>query len=516
MPLLYEMTWIKATRQWQKRHNRRLYAVSIRQLRAAFPTLPIEPTKEGSRDAANLWWQRKKAELTLAEDARPSLDPASAQVQSVLRKADVSHLEQLVAQGKAAEKFLAILGAASIKGEVTQLDDGFFVGPMPMPERAARALERNEPLPAHLIDQILAGEPLPEDERNQTLRRLGKVVLPDRLVVDPDRTLGAQAKAWGNFQLARARAGNISPGRFDAYRRNLQPFIEFCGGENEDVGVIDALRLKGFYEGLCEKIEGEAYSPAYCKNLLGAAKNFICYLTDLGLIPLPGNIRSRFGFAEGVGNKTRYTVQEVKGVLEAAVERTRLYLLLMLNCGMYQSDIADLRQEEVDWSLGTVRRKRSKTRRIKNAPEVRYKLWPETFSLLQKHRSQADWVLVSDEGNKLVDYGLANGKLKRYDLIEDGFRRARVKAGVDKPLKSFRKTSANLLEGHPVYQRFVRYLLGQAPASVAERHYVDPSDELFAQALAWLREQLFAPARVGGDRPTDDIASPAGSPRLEP
>jgi integrase len=511
MPLLYEMTWIKATRQWQKRHNRRLYAVSIRQLRAAFPTLAIEPTKEGSRDAANLWWQRKKAELTLTHDAQPSLDPASAQVQSVLRKADVSQLEKLVAQGKAAETFLAILGAASVKGEATQLDDSFTVAPMPIPELAAEALGRNEPLPAPLIDQILAGEPLPEDERNQTLRRLGKAVLPEKPVVDPDRTLGAQAKAWGNFQLARARAGNISPGRFDAYRRNLQPFIEFCGGENEDVKAIAALTLKGFYEHLCERIEGEAYSPSYCKNLLGAAKNFICYLADLGLVPLPGNIRSKFGFAEGAGNKIRYTMQEVRDVLEAALDRTKLYLLLMLNCGMYQSDVADLRQEEVDWTLGTIRRKRSKTRRIRNAPEVRYKLWPETFLLLQQYRSQADWVLVSDEGNKLVDYGLANGKLKRYDLIEDGFRRAKTKAGVDKPLKSFRKTSANLLEGHPVYQRFVRYFLGQAPDSVAERHYVDPSDELFAEALAWLREQLLSTAKVGSDRRTDAPASPAGS-----
>jgi integrase len=513
MPLFYEMTWIKASRQWQKRHKGRLYAVSVKQLQRAFPTLPVQPTKEGSRDAANLWWQRKRAELTLTEEqAQPCLDPASAQVRNILRKVDVQQLQGLVTQGKAAAKVLAILESASVHGgEARQIDNDTWVGPMPVPELTAEALGRNEALPAELIDTVLAGEPLPEEERNQELKRLGRAILPDKPVVDPDRTLGAQAKAWGNFQLARARAGNISPGRFDAYRRNLQPFIEFCGGENEDVKAIGALRLKGFYEELCERIEGETYSPSYCKNLLGAAKNFICYLADLGLIPLPGNIRSKFGFAEGAGNKIRFTVQEVKDILEAAVERTRLYLLLMLNCGMYQSDIADLRQDEVDWALGTVKRRRSKTKRIRNAPEVRYELWPKTFALLQKHRSQVDWVLVSDENNKLVDYCLAGGKLKRYDLIEDGFRRARTKAGVDKPLKSFRKTSANLLEGHAVYQRFVRYFLGQAPVSVAERHYVDPSDELFAEALAWLREQYFSSAKVGSDRPTGATASHAGS-----
>jgi hypothetical protein len=53
------------------------------------------------------------------------------------------------------------------------------------------------------------------------------------------------------------------------------------------------------------------------------------------------------------------------------------------------------------------------------------------FLFLQKHRSQADCVLVSDEGNKLAEYDLANGKLKRSDRIEDGFRRARTKAAVE-------------------------------------------------------------------------------------
>jgi hypothetical protein len=37
-----------------------------------------------------------------------------------------------------------------------------------------------------------------------------------------------------------------------------------------------------------------------------------------------------------------------------------LHLLLMANCGFTQQDVSDLSQDEVDWQLGTITRKRSK------------------------------------------------------------------------------------------------------------------------------------------------------------
>ena len=48
---------------WQKRYVRKLYGVSPRQ-----PGCP--PTKEGSRVAANVWWEKKQAAI----DAGPKRD----------------------------------------------------------------------------------------------------------------------------------------------------------------------------------------------------------------------------------------------------------------------------------------------------------------------------------------------------------------------------------------------------------------------------------------------------------
>lgn len=81
-------------------------------------------------------------------------------------------------------------------------------------------------------------------------------------------------------------------------------------------------------------------------------------------------------------------------MLQAAVDRTKLYILLMLNCGMTQKDISDLRVEEVDWQEGRIIRKRSKTSKHENVPTVSYLLWQETFRLLRQERNPESKGLV--------------------------------------------------------------------------------------------------------------------------
>ena len=86
-------------------------------------------------------------------------------------------------------------------------------------------------------------------------------------------------------------------------------------------------------------------------------KQFISRLGELGLIPLPGNIRSRrFKFGDGPKAVERLGLGDVKTPAARAPrfpDRTKLYVLLCLNCGMYQSDISDIGEDEVDWTAGT-------------------------------------------------------------------------------------------------------------------------------------------------------------------
>ena len=114
------------------------------------------------------------------------------------------------------------------------------------------------------------------------------------------------------------------------------------------------------------------------------SKQFIKYCWSKRLLELPRNFDSRgFGFGAGAKAVETFTDGEIKKLLAKATGQLKLHILLMLNCGYRSTDISDLRDDQVDWTEGRIKRKRSKTENHEDVPEVDYKLWPETFSLLK-------------------------------------------------------------------------------------------------------------------------------------
>jgi integrase len=191
-----------------------------------------------------------------------------------------------------------------------------------------------------------------------------------------------------------------------------------------------------------------------------------------------------------------FAVEEIKQLLGEASERTRLYVLLMLNCGMYPVDIALLRQDEVDWITGRIIRKRTKTRdRSSNVPKVDYLLWQETFALLREHRSKnPELVLVNAKGAPLWQYKEKNGKVSKITNIQSAYielmKNSKLPEEQRKPLKALRKTPSSMLENHAEYGRYAEYFLGEAPKTVASRHYIKPSRKQFDKAIKWLGQQF--------------------------
>ena len=194
--------------------------------------------------------------------------------------------------------------------------------------------------------------------------------------------------------------------------------------------------------------------------------------------------------------------QIIQLLLQHASERTRLYLLLMLNTGMQQKDISDLRHDEVDWTTGRIIRKRSKTAHAgEQVPVVNYLLFKQTFELLKQHRSDGPVrVLVNEKGQPLKSEQIRlDGKLVKRDNIKSAFDRLLNKLTkqtvTDKAaisavtLKLFRKTSSSKLAEHATYGRFSQFFLGQAPTSVADKHYVQPPQKLFDKAIRWLERE---------------------------
>jgi integrase len=391
-------------------------------------------TKEASWRAANAWWERQQALLDLPGDD---------------------------------DRMARAVRVRNLVEDFSQLDD-----------EARR----------EAVDALLGAGSY------DSLKAKARTMLAGMEASSPERTTTAQVEGWKNLLRDVCQAGQLSVGRYDAYCRNIGNFVAWIGPETP-IDAIDEANLEAFFSYLSGKVGAGDYSPQYAHTLLMTARQFISRLAARKLIPLPGNIRDRrFRFNHSVAAEIEtFTAEEVHALLAAAPERTRLYLLLMLNCGMYQNDIAELRQQEVDWKKGTITRARSKTRERKG-PVVTYKLWPETLALLKQHRAEGELALTTERGKPLVSYSLEEGKFARYDVIQSAWNRLSEKMGgkVRLSMKHLRKTSASLLGEHPHYKFYATHFLADSPRHMTEKHYVKPSDAEFFEALDWLHGRILA------------------------
>jgi integrase len=263
-------------------------------------------------------------------------------------------------------------------------------------------------------------------------------------------------------------------------------------GENEPIEGITGRLVEDYHSHLLAVKK----SAQYKRDIFASFKQFVRWAWGRELIDLPRNLGSKdFEFHVAPKKIKLFEVGELTVLLNAATDRTKLYLLLMLNCGMQQKDISDLRHDEVDWKLGRVIRKRSKTKKEENVPEVDYLLWPDTFRLLKAFRSKdPHLVLVTHKGNPLKQETLVARKVRKSDNIVSTYRRLvrdqlKIPKSKRKPLKLIRKTSSSMLESNPLFARYVDYFLGHSPQTIAQRHYAAPSKEEFDKAVCWLGGQ---------------------------
>lgn len=89
----------------------------------------------------------------------------------------------------------------------------------------------------------------------------------------------------------------------------------------------------------------------------------------------------------------------------------------------------------------------------------------------------------------MVRNEIKDGKLSGADMLVTKFRKLRDRLGIEKTLKQLRKTSASLLKSHRDYGQLAPLFLGHSPASIAEKHYTKPPQELLNEAIGWLGEQ---------------------------
>lgn len=195
-------------------------------------------------------------------------------------------------------------------------------------------------------------------------------------------------------------------------------------------------------------VTDKSISPWTAKSRLDIVKLMIKWGYQMALIEtLPRNLDgfSKISIPEPTVN--RFSREEIHTLYSAASERTKMFMLLGLNCAFGQTDISDLRVDEVSIESGRISRKRSKT-----GVQCQYKLWPLTIEMLRIHGNidgkPDDRVFLSKSGHPLVREYFVDDKFKRTDAIRSAFFRLMKKTKMPnhRGFYSLRKTAASEIE----------------------------------------------------------------------
>lgn len=511
MPVKRLMSWDKQRKRWYKKYRRedgaglKIYTWNPEE--GNYPR-----TKEDSLLAANCWWEAKQRDIDakLAARAVPPPNPVSLTVATLVDRAGgVDQLRRDVAELEAKRRLLDLL-ERSATGEA-ELWAGDVAGPLGQPIRmtvsgpdartAYDAARLGQPLRG--VDEALTtvegldwpAHALDDGERADRLADIGSRLAGS--VVAADRTVKTNVEAWVETTRLSAQAGAMSLGRWDRYARDIRAFSTWAG-EDKDVSVINAALLEKFWMHLQTEMNAERTAPATARHALMTLKQFIGWAAGRDVIPLPKNIRERrLSIHVPEEEVESFEAAEVKAILKAAKEyseRTYLFVLMMVNCGMYPNDISSLRFDQWDREAGTITRFRSKTKKAHakaKRKKVTWRLWPETQEMLVKYAAASgDRVLVNERGQPLVAEKVEGQQYRHYNCIANCVKKLKDVVKVRLPLKCFRKTSASLLESDGSPEKgWGRYFLAQASADVAERSYIRPDQNPFFRALAWLRSQ---------------------------
>lgn len=317
------------------------------------------------------------------------------------------------------------------------------------------------------------------------------------------------------FYRSMAKAGKCSVSQADALRYSLGIFTAWCEAPttattgDRPATDINASMVRAYSTHIIDQVSSGDIAPKTGSHHLTIFKQFVRHLWREEVINLPRNLSdAHFRITVPAQEIETYSKADISTIMKAASPRTRLYCLMALNTGATAKDLSDLHPSEVNWTEGTITRKRSKTRGHANVPTVTYPLWSQTLKLLKKYRAkEGDRVLLAENNTPLVKRELRpdNG-MTRTDVVRLAFRRAIMKINREaekaakeakqKPpaklvaeFRKFRRTGATMISHH--YDETLADLwMCHAPKGIAQRHYTKPDQDRLNDAVKWLGDEL--------------------------
>jgi hypothetical protein len=348
MPRADAMTYVPARKRWTKMFKGQRFWISCQALGAP-------ETKDGSRQAANAWWQTKENEL------RGLLPCGSPERRRAI-------LQAYKGRPIAPQEILPV--TAEYINSVSHADNPqqsylmYELLGKEQYERAVEACEGREKQDA-LLASAIAGEASIEDSAQ------------------------SHVDAWLAIERLRVSNGHLSAGSYDNYQRDIKGFIQFIG-QYASAKTINEDTVKGFFAHLQDQ------SNKVAKWTTGKA--FIRHLAEQRTIEQPGNLDSRkFRFGQSEPKQQTWSMAQWQEAYQASEGLNRLCLLLAANCGFYGADISEA-YNHFNASNGTITMARVKT----EARTVTWVLWQETADLMVKHGQELSglWGKTLDDNGK--------------------------------------------------------------------------------------------------------------------
>lgn len=456
------MTWRPDSKRWVKKYLGETIYASLRKLKTLFPHLVTASTKDGTREAANAFWEQ----FISGKTSVPKLPSEYERLVAIHRQMRDWHLSRGNHDA-----------AAQCNAEATAYE--------------AQGLSENPPKLSNIENPLRRTENGAAVWQDRFQQMKSKVI---------EYSIAKAIRDFLEFKRAAVDAENLTADAWDSLRCHLDKLDEYRGGEAVALSEIDESFVEGYYLWLTGQVKKKTYSPDYVHSIFAAFKNFVRHHWRRRRLELPRNLdEPAFVFKRKGKTIILWDKEEIHRFFEAANDRTRLYALLALNCGFYSSDIASLAVSEVDFVEGRITRRRHKTQDHDTVPTISWKLWPETLRLLTQERNPAIsrgkngngelLVLLNDEGRPLRTSELTD-KFRKTDNVRNAINRVCYKLKIRKTAKQFRKTAASTLETHEAFGRYAQHFLGHAPSSIASKHYVLPSQDQFDRAVEWLGREL--------------------------
>lgn len=295
--------------------------------------------------------------------------------------------------------------------------------------------------------------------------------------------------------LAKKKADGNSVQRLYLLEQYTQTFIDFLHDENVTrVNDIDSIALDHFIN----TTKSKDLQPISVRDRLAAVKMLIKHAWKLELIKqLPRNIDDLSGIkVHRAGHKLEiFAIDDVRKLAAASSTRTKAFILLGLNCGYTQSDIAHLDAKSLDLTAGIIDTERHKTKEY--GIRQRHKLWPVTVKTLKLclkngEANIKDLLFTDSKGESLLKERMEYGKFKRSDAVKNSFYRVLKKTKIKGSFKQLRKTGASLLETKILdakEKHLTSVYLAHAEQGT-KRHYTEQDYEALDKPLAELGELL--------------------------